>query len=240
MHPRGRRNVRKCEAPKWEDLKAHSMYQHVEREPWQHVMGDKQTILNRMHHYEMRSPMIALKEWGKIELNPLMWLTIWKKHINAYVHNEHSTVDTDRYHVKPRHVSKCLFDTSDLVSPKKMEHWLARKRLAEDFLADYVPPDCPGCSSTHRTATRCVRRTTAGWKTASGCGLRDTTWPKNATVSPSMTPPPQTTPSPTPPMPPHPDSPRPLTIDLTTPPCTIDIITPPAPKKKKKNNYPKL
>lgn len=48
-------------------------------ELWRHVLGDKQTLLNRMHYYETRNPMNSLKEWGKIELNPLRWLTIWGK-----------------------------------------------------------------------------------------------------------------------------------------------------------------
>lgn len=29
--------------------------------------------------------MHQLKEWGTIELNPLMWLTIWRKHKDSYI-----------------------------------------------------------------------------------------------------------------------------------------------------------
>lgn len=73
---------------------------------WRHVLGDKHTLLNHMHYYETRKPMSALKEWGKIELNPLMWLTIWKRHINAYISNEHSSVDGGNKHPEPPSAKK--------------------------------------------------------------------------------------------------------------------------------------
>lgn len=112
--------------------------------PWRHVLGDKQTLLNRIHYYETRHPMSARKECGKIELNPLMWLTIWKRPINAYINNEHSSGDVDSQLEEPAPAKKCLFENSDLDSPtKKIERLNARKRLAEDLLADYIPPDSP-------------------------------------------------------------------------------------------------
>lgn len=74
--------------------------------PWRHVLGDKQTLLNRMHYYETRRSMHTLKEWGKIELNPIMCLTIWKRHINAYINNEHSSVDGDSKQPEPAPAKK--------------------------------------------------------------------------------------------------------------------------------------
>lgn len=33
--------------------------------------------------------MSKLEKWGEIELNPLMWLTVWKRHIDKFTNNEY-------------------------------------------------------------------------------------------------------------------------------------------------------
>lgn len=65
-----------------------------------------------------------------------------------YRNNEVSKIDIDNVtqHEEPRPARICLFEASDLESsPKKMETHNARKHLAKDLLAEYIPPDSPGC-----------------------------------------------------------------------------------------------
>lgn len=50
-------------------------------DPWRHIMGEAQALQNRMYIYYTKRPMMKLVEWGAIELNPTMWLTIWRDKI---------------------------------------------------------------------------------------------------------------------------------------------------------------
>lgn len=58
--------------------------------PWRVVLQEEQALKNRMFIYETHQSMPQLKDWGKVELNPLMWLTIWKDYIEKYVNNSYS------------------------------------------------------------------------------------------------------------------------------------------------------
>lgn len=78
----------KCNFRRYANVK-HQMEQLLKRtpplstsncEPWKVILHEKDVILNHIHHYETNRAMPQLKEWGQIKLNPLMWLSIWRKH----------------------------------------------------------------------------------------------------------------------------------------------------------------
>lgn len=57
--------------------------------PWQVVLQDTDAIKNRLFIYETHREMPNLKNWGKVELNLLMWLMVWQKFINKFIENKY-------------------------------------------------------------------------------------------------------------------------------------------------------
>ncbi len=41
--------------------------------------------------------MSELEDWGVIELNPMMWLTIWRKYIDDYIDNKYVAQQSTKY-----------------------------------------------------------------------------------------------------------------------------------------------
>lgn len=87
-------------------------------DPWRHVPGDKQAMQNRIIIYQTHRSMPELEDWGVIELNPLMWLTIWRKYIDNYIENKYIT-ERKRTHNEPDKSTQFLYMESDHYSPKK-------------------------------------------------------------------------------------------------------------------------
>lgn len=50
---------------------------------WNVVPGEEQPLRHRMIIYKTTRKMDILKEWGICKINPLMWLTIWRPHIDS-------------------------------------------------------------------------------------------------------------------------------------------------------------
>lgn len=59
-------------------------------------MHEKEAICNCKYHYTTTRQMPKRKIWGTIELNPLMWLTVWKKQIAKFANNEYQDLLIDR------------------------------------------------------------------------------------------------------------------------------------------------
>lgn len=53
---------------------------------WRHVMGEAEAMNNRIFMFKTHRAMPQLKEWGTIELNPIMWLTIWRPVYSRKIH----------------------------------------------------------------------------------------------------------------------------------------------------------
>lgn len=66
-------------------------------DPWRHVQGDKEAMQNRMYIYNTQRSMPQLEEWGVIELNPTVWLTVWRKFIDDYTENKYETKSVKKY-----------------------------------------------------------------------------------------------------------------------------------------------
>ncbi|CAE1177333.1 unnamed protein product [Acanthosepion pharaonis] len=130
-------------------------------DPWRHVRGEPHVLQNRMYTYYTRRPMKKLIEWGAIELNPTMWLTIWRDHIKNYVENK---IDTEyiNEHNQPQTSSKYVFLQSGYFSlEKKRKHSKARRNLsklleASDELieGDFVVVSVNGKKTTRRYIAR--------------------------------------------------------------------------------------
>lgn len=45
---------------------------------WRHVQGEANAMNNRVFIFKTYKPMPQLQDWGTTELNPIMWLTVWK------------------------------------------------------------------------------------------------------------------------------------------------------------------
>lgn len=70
-------------------------------------------------------------QWGSIEINPVMWLTIWRDHIDKYINNK---IDTEYVceESMPKNLSRYAYSRADSYSPaKKRTHNRARKNLAK-------------------------------------------------------------------------------------------------------------
>lgn len=59
-------------------------------------MGEAQALQNRMYIYYTKRPMLKLIEWGAIELNPTMWLTIWSECILNYISTKKTSLRLHR------------------------------------------------------------------------------------------------------------------------------------------------
>ena len=62
--------------------------------------------------------MPELEDWGVIELNPMMWLTIWRKYIDDYIDNKYVAQQSTKYDNPERSTSYIVLDT-DKYSPEK-------------------------------------------------------------------------------------------------------------------------
>lgn len=86
-------------------------------DPWRHVPGEKEAMNNRVFMFQTYKAMPQLKEWGTIELNPIMWLTIWRKYIDKY--NREYVTDETKAYTLPRPSGKYKFTDTDIYSPAK-------------------------------------------------------------------------------------------------------------------------
>lgn len=103
--------------------------------PWRVGLQDEDALRNRLFLYETFRPMPQLKEWGRVELNPLMWLTIWKIHIEKYVTNTYNQTFIEENRPK----SSTLFsaENTHYSSSKKIMNFLTTKRKLQEEL--YTP-----------------------------------------------------------------------------------------------------
>lgn len=114
-------------------------------DPWRHVMREKQAMLNRLYMFNTTRPMNKLVEWGAIELNPLMWLTIWRKHIDSYNEKNYYTEISD-IHGQPKESSRYIVMDSDTYSPKKKKiHSRVRRNLERELCEGKTITTSPGC-----------------------------------------------------------------------------------------------
>lgn len=87
-------------------------------EPWRHVANEKQAMINRMFLFTTRTAMDDLKGWGTLELNPLMWLTIWQKHIADYQRDGYIP-KAGKTTIQPKPSSRYTWEEEDEHSPSK-------------------------------------------------------------------------------------------------------------------------
>ncbi|CAE1233597.1 unnamed protein product [Acanthosepion pharaonis] len=118
-------------------------------EPWKVVLHEKEAILNRMYHYTTTRSMPRLEKWGKVELNPLMWLTVWKRHIDKYANNEYHEILTELEmdDDEPKQAKTLLYFIQwDGASPKKRRRlYRVKKTLAAQLQQEDERPGLPGC-----------------------------------------------------------------------------------------------
>lgn len=98
------------------------------KDPWRHVAAERQTMENRIFSYTTKRTMPQLKQWGVIELNPLMWLTIWRTHIEQYINNSYNVVETNTQ-TQPKRSKRYSFTQTDQDSPKRRK----KKQLKETY-----------------------------------------------------------------------------------------------------------
>lgn len=113
-------------------------------DPWRHVMGEAQT-LSRLFLFVTKRPMQQLLQCGSIEPNPVMWLSIWRDHIDNYIHNR---IDTEYVCEKsmPKISTKYTYSRMDSDSPaKKRSRDRARKNLNKVLKNVKVSPEKQTC-----------------------------------------------------------------------------------------------
>lgn len=111
-------------------------------DPWRHVQAERKAMENRMFLFTTYVPMKELKEWGTIELNPIMWLTIWRKCIDDYI-NKQYIPKTDNSHGEPKRSTKYNEIDTDAISPRKRKIEAVKRKLEEELQQDMLPS--PGC-----------------------------------------------------------------------------------------------
>lgn len=84
---------------------------------WNVVPHEEQPLRHRMIIYRTTQKMDSLKEWGICKINPLMWLTIWREHIDSLINNTYkkSLIVTR----KPKRSMVYTHDENDTLSPAK-------------------------------------------------------------------------------------------------------------------------
>lgn len=87
-------------------------------DPWRHVQGEAEAMNNRVFLFRTYIPMPQLQEWGSIELNPIMWLTIWKEYIDKFVRDEYKSEHVKK-HKLPQESGKYRENDTDMYSPAK-------------------------------------------------------------------------------------------------------------------------
>lgn len=84
---------------------------------WNVVPHEEQPLRHRMIIYKTKQKMGDLKEWGICKINPLMWLTIWRDHINSLVNNTYKKSLIVKRKPKRSHLFE--HDNIDTLSPNK-------------------------------------------------------------------------------------------------------------------------
>lgn len=112
---------------------------------WNVVPHEEEPLKHRMILYRTTQKMESLKEWGICKINPLMWLTIWREHINSLVNNTYkkSLIVTR----KPKRSRIYSHDDSDTLSPAKRI-----KRIQDEH--DKQPPESPILINTPPSPTQ--------------------------------------------------------------------------------------
>lgn len=87
-------------------------------DPWRHVASERQTMESRIFSYTTKRSMPQLKTWGVIELNPLMWLTIWRPHIEKYTNNTYTVLEAETCR-QPKRSKRYNYTQTDHDSPQK-------------------------------------------------------------------------------------------------------------------------
>lgn len=84
---------------------------------WNVVPHEEQPLRHRMIIYRTTQKMESLKEWGICKINPLIWLTIWREHIDSLINNRYkkSLIVTR----KPKRSMFYSHDENDTLSPAK-------------------------------------------------------------------------------------------------------------------------
>lgn len=87
-------------------------------DPWRHVQGEANAMNNRVFIFWTYNPMPQLQEWGATELNPIMWLTIWKDYISKFVLLEYKA-ENEKKHKLPEESGRYRENNTDTYSPAK-------------------------------------------------------------------------------------------------------------------------
>lgn len=140
-------------------------------EPWKVVLQEREAIMNRMYHYETTRPMPQLKRWGVIELNPVMWLTVWKRQIDKFANNEYHKLVNDEDKPSPPEAKTLQYEEWDNMSPKNRKRINRVKRNLTRELMD-EPEECrydedqPGqyCATHQRPMTDCYYVPKKKWR----------------------------------------------------------------------------
>lgn len=84
---------------------------------WNVVPHEEEPLKHRMIIYKTRGIMENHKEWSICKINPLMWLTIWREHIDSVLKNTYmkSLIVTR----KPKRSSTYSHKAIDTLSPAK-------------------------------------------------------------------------------------------------------------------------
>lgn len=80
--------------------------------------------------------MEVLKTWGVIELKPLMWLTIWRNHIEKFANNKYTVLDleTKREPKRSKRYRKIQFQRCrPRLAQKKRQKKPVKRNLFDDF-----------------------------------------------------------------------------------------------------------
>lgn len=81
-------------------------------------MGEADTMNNLVFIFKTHRAMPQLKEWGTIELNPIMWLTIWRPYIDQFVMGKYKAEGNTK-HKLPLDTWKYQKREDDVSSPAK-------------------------------------------------------------------------------------------------------------------------
>lgn len=101
-------------------------------------MGEAETMKNRMHIFTTTRPMKKkLIEWGAIELNPLMWLTIWRSYIENYI-EKNIRQEYLKGDDQPKSSRNYLHLPSDCYSPKRIIIHSKIRKLENDSIGKTI------------------------------------------------------------------------------------------------------
>lgn len=108
---------------------------------WNVVPGEEQPLRHRMIIYKTTRKMDILKEWGICKRNPLMWLTIWRPHIDSLLKNTYNkSLIIAR---KPKRSALFMQSALDTLSPNKRAKYVTEEDNDGDDILTVEPDSSP-------------------------------------------------------------------------------------------------